>query len=148
MESSALAHRCQRTHRGHPRKSSGTGRHCPGRGSSRGTRAGQPDDYTFVSTQGTRHRIDYICAAPWLAPIASEVGAWKDLDNFSKQRDRIPVLNTFQYTHTSDKKTSAGCRLDSSLLGDPQQVALFQDKLKTVRLRPWEVPASEHMSQA
>eukprot|EP00959_Pyramimonas_sp_CCMP1952_P260917 5455572-Pyramimonas_sp.AAC.1 len=89
------------------------------------TLAGQSDDYTFVSTQGTRHRIDYICAAPWLASIASEVGVWKDLDNFSEQRDRMPVLSTFQYTHTSDKKTSSGVRLDSSLLRDPRKVALF-----------------------
>eukprot|EP00959_Pyramimonas_sp_CCMP1952_P411173 8616181-Pyramimonas_sp.AAC.1 len=85
------------------------------------TLAGQPDDYTFVSTQGARHRIDYICAAPWLASIASGVGAWKDLGNFSKQRDRMPVLSTFQYTHTSNMKTSAGVRLDSSILRDPQK---------------------------
>eukprot|EP00959_Pyramimonas_sp_CCMP1952_P181441 3793925-Pyramimonas_sp.AAC.1 len=62
-----------------------------------------------------------------MASNISAVHTWKELDNFSKQRDHLPVLANLTLHQERVVRRTSSTRLDDDLLRDPDRIAQFQE---------------------
>ena len=105
---------------------------------------GEADHWTWESSHGIRHRIDYVLSRQWIANHALTSDVIPCLDKIVDFKDHVPVVVTFRWQATHTRRISSHKRLDPEAFKDPEKVGAFKQALKEIPGVPWSVPPSEH----
>eukprot|EP00959_Pyramimonas_sp_CCMP1952_P272361 5694189-Pyramimonas_sp.AAC.1 len=98
-----------------------------------------PEGYAYVSNQGTRHRIDYVAAAPSMMARLAHCRVETEFDTGQASKDHFPLFATFSWQVEKRHGSSKGPpKLDPRKLECPVACEKFRQTLTSIELNPWD----------
>eukprot|EP00959_Pyramimonas_sp_CCMP1952_P432533 9057583-Pyramimonas_sp.AAC.1 len=105
---------------------------------------GEEGHWTWESTHGIRHRIDYVLSCSWLANHALSSDALHCLDRVNHLTGHIPITMSFKWQASLTRRIASQKRLGPEAFKGTEKAAAFKQGPKEIPRVPRGAPPSDH----